>query len=195
MQQAMFCTVQSPYSGSLMWFNAWKELRVPWKGMVNWWGHFSVHPEVSISFSLVIGPHYSMYNVVMRGSPVLYTTGLSPSQSKLVPIYTPGLRGASYKCLAQGHNKWHTHSSNMSPEHWRLYPLWHYPPLPPCLSSTSGCYTCFISTMLGLMHLLTPCVKELYTRKSKETYREYERPFFSLATHMFLCLAWKSSDL
>ena len=54
-----------------------------------------MHPEVPISFTL-LGPDYSIYNVVVGGSPVLRTTSLLPSQLKLVPIYTPGSRGASY---------------------------------------------------------------------------------------------------
>ena len=58
-------------------------------------GHFSVHPEVPISFSLAIGPDYSIHNVAVRASSVLCATSLLPSQSKLVPICTPGLRGAS----------------------------------------------------------------------------------------------------
>ena len=32
---------------------------------VNWWEHLSVHPEVLISFSLVIGPDYTICNVTM----------------------------------------------------------------------------------------------------------------------------------
>ena len=58
-------------------------------------GHFSVHPEVPISFSLVIGPCYSNYNNVVRGSPVLRLTSLLPFQSMPVPIYTHGSRGGS----------------------------------------------------------------------------------------------------
>ena len=54
-----------------------------------------MHPEVPISFSLAIGPDYTIYNVVVGGSPVLHITSLLPFQSKPVPIYTSGLRGAS----------------------------------------------------------------------------------------------------
>ena len=45
-----------------------------------------MHPKVSISFSLAIGPDCSIYNVVVVGSPVLHTTSLLPSQPKPVPI-------------------------------------------------------------------------------------------------------------
>ena len=65
------------------------------------WGHFLVHPEVPISFSLAIEPVYSIYNVAVRGSPVFCTTSLLSSQYP----FTPGSRGAvRVKCLAQGHN-------------------------------------------------------------------------------------------
>ena len=65
------------------------------KVKVNWVRILSVHPEVPISFSLAIGLGYSIYNVVVGGSPVLRTTSLLPSQPKPVPIYTPESRGAS----------------------------------------------------------------------------------------------------
>ena len=55
--------------------------------LVNVKGPFSVHAKVCI-FSQAIGPEYSMYNVGMRGSPVLCTMSLLPSQ----PLNT---RGAS----------------------------------------------------------------------------------------------------
>ena len=58
-----------------------------------------MHPEVPISSSLAIGPDYTIHDVVVGGSSVLRITSLLPSQPKLVPIYTPGSRGA-----AQGHN-------------------------------------------------------------------------------------------
>ena len=38
---------------------------------------------------------FVIYNVAMRESLFLCTTSLLPSQPKLVPIYTPGSRGAS----------------------------------------------------------------------------------------------------
>ena len=64
-------------------------------GEVNWWGHFSVHPEVPNSFSLAIGPDNSIFNVAVRESSVLCTTRLLPFQPKPILIYTLGLRGTS----------------------------------------------------------------------------------------------------
>ena len=55
-----------------------------------------VHQELPISFSLAIGPDFSMDNVAVSGSP-LCTTSLLPSRPRPVPIYTPGMRGARYK--------------------------------------------------------------------------------------------------
>ena len=48
------------------------------------------------------------YNVAVRGSPVLCTTSLLLSQLKLVPIYTPGSKGASALLSSRTqHAGWH----------------------------------------------------------------------------------------
>ena len=49
----------------------------------DWWGHLSIHPEVPISFSLAIGPHYSRYNAIMRGSPILCTMSLNENTNQI----------------------------------------------------------------------------------------------------------------
>ena len=54
-----------------------------------------MYPELPVSFSLAIEPDYSIYNVAVRGSPVLRTRNLLLFQPKPVPICTPGWRGVS----------------------------------------------------------------------------------------------------
>ena len=63
---------------------------------VNWVGTlFSASRGAHILFTSDWAKLYSIYNVAVRGSPVLRTTSLLPSQPKPVPIYTPGSRGAT----------------------------------------------------------------------------------------------------
>ena len=72
--------------------------------------------RVTVSLSLAIGPDYSIYNVVVRRSPVLRTTSLLPSQPTPVPICTPGSRGA---VPCRGHNtRAHTGSELMTLGSW-----------------------------------------------------------------------------
>ena len=49
----------------------------------------------AISFSLAIGPDYSMYNITTKSHQSSAQQACLPSRPKLVPIYTPGSRGAS----------------------------------------------------------------------------------------------------
>ena len=64
-----------------------------------------MHPEVPISFSLVIGWDYSIYNVAVTGSPVLCTMSLYlPSLSWYQFIHLGWEEQVRVKCLAQGHN-------------------------------------------------------------------------------------------
>ena len=89
--------------------NFWQALWNQGKTKVNWW-HFSVHSEVPISFSLVIGPNYSIYNVAMGGLPVLCTMSLLPSQPKPVPIYTPWSTGTSQSKVPCSRTQHATHT-------------------------------------------------------------------------------------
>ena len=50
-----------------------------------------MHPDVH--FSLAVGPDYSVYNVALRGLPVLCTTSLLGQEEQV-----------KVKCFAQGHN-------------------------------------------------------------------------------------------
>ena len=78
------------------WFNPWLKKKRKKKGNIKLAGTLFSASSVVISFTCAVGPVHSIYYVAMRGSPVLCTTSLLSSQSKLVPIYTPGSRWASY---------------------------------------------------------------------------------------------------
>ena len=66
------------------------------KKKVNWMGRlFSAFIGAHLLFTS-IGLNYSIYNVAVRGLPVLCTMSLLPFWPKLVPLYTPESRGASY---------------------------------------------------------------------------------------------------
>ena len=96
-----------------------------------------MHPEVPESFSLVIGADYSICNVAVRGSPVLCTTSLLPSQPMLVLIYTRWSRRASYSrvpCSRTQHaantglnsRPWDHESGAQPLSYARLYPWLSY---------------------------------------------------------------------
>ena len=67
----------------------------------------------------------TQYNVAMRGSLILCTMSLLPSQPKPVPIIHLGWEEQVIKCLAQGHNTQPVWGSDSRPQdlEFRILPL------------------------------------------------------------------------
>ena len=82
--------------------------------MVNWWGHFSVHLEVPISFSLAIGPDYSMYIMLLWVGCQSFAQQACylPSLCRYPSIHLVQEKQVRVKCLVEGHNTRSTQGSN-----------------------------------------------------------------------------------
>ena len=68
--------------------------KISYRGKVNWVGAFPVHPEVPISFSLVIGPDYSIM-LLWEGHQSSKQQACYLPSLRLYP-FTPGSREMSY---------------------------------------------------------------------------------------------------